>query len=131
VTSYPNNSRIADFFCPSCDEGYELKSQRRPFRTKIVDGSYPAMMERLAGGRNPNFLLLAYDARRLSVLNFFVVPKHFFSAEIIEKKRTLPATARRLDGLQHRSTRNPYRRTNFFSAQWYHRASGTSDGDVA
>jgi type II restriction enzyme len=95
LAPYPNNSRIADFFCPSCDEGYELKSKNRSFGNKIVDGSYPTMIERLAGGRNPNFLLLAYDARLLSVLNLLVVPKHFFTADIIEKRRTLPVTARR------------------------------------
>ncbi len=95
VIAYPNNSRVADFFCPSCNEGYELKSQKRAFGAKLVDGSYPAMLERLAGGRNPNFLLLAYDPCLLAVLNLLVVPKHFFTADIIEKKRTLPITARR------------------------------------
>jgi type II restriction enzyme len=95
VVAYPNNSRIADFHCPSCNEGYELKSQQRAFGAKVVDGSYPAMLERLAGGRNPNFLLLAYDPHLLAVLNLLVVPKYFFTPDIIEKKRTLPIAARR------------------------------------
>jgi type II restriction enzyme len=95
VTPYPNNSRVADFFCPSCDERYELKSQRRTFGNKVVDGSYPTMIDRLAGGRNPNFILLAYDPNLLVVRNLFVLPKHFFTPDVIERKRTLPATARR------------------------------------
>ena len=53
------------------------------------------MLERLAGGRNPNFLLLAYDPHLLAVLNLLVVPKYFFTPDIIEKKRTLPIAARR------------------------------------
>jgi type II restriction enzyme len=43
VIAYPNNSRIADFYCPSCNEGYELKSQKRAFGAKLVDGSYPGL----------------------------------------------------------------------------------------
>jgi type II restriction enzyme len=95
IVSYPNYSRIADFYCCSCDEGYELKSQKRSFGAKIVDGAYSTMMNRLAGGRNPNFLLLSYEPHFLTVLNLLVVPKHFFTPDIIEKKRTLSATARR------------------------------------
>jgi type II restriction enzyme len=93
VTPYPNNSRLADFYCPSCDERYELKSQKRAY--KVVDGSYPAMIDRLAGGQNPNFILLAYDPYLLAVRSLFVLPKHFFTPDVIERRRTLPATARR------------------------------------
>ena len=95
IVPYPNNSRIADFHCSSCEEGYELKSQRRSFGTKIVDGEYSTMIKLLTGGRNPNFLLLSYEPRLLAVLNLLVVPKHFFTPDIIQKKRTLSATARR------------------------------------
>jgi type II restriction enzyme len=53
------------------------------------------MMERLAGSKNPNFLLLGYDPHMLAVMNLLVVPRHFFTPDIIERKRTLSATARR------------------------------------
>lgn len=36
-----------------------------------------------------------YDFKELSVLNFFVVPKHFFVREIIEERKPLALTARR------------------------------------
>src|SRR3989344_4596137 len=36
-----------------------------------------------------------YDLRDLSVLNFLVIPKHFFVPEIIEKRKALSQTARR------------------------------------
>jgi type II restriction enzyme len=38
---------------------------------------------------------LNYDFKELSVLNFFVVPKHFFVREIIEERKPLALTARR------------------------------------
>ncbi|MGD0511507.1 MAG: DpnI domain-containing protein [Candidatus Micrarchaeaceae archaeon] len=36
-----------------------------------------------------------YDLKELSVINFLVVPKHFFVREIIEERKPLAATARR------------------------------------
>jgi type II restriction enzyme len=53
------------------------------------------MSERLAASNNPNFVLLSYDLAKLSVTNVFVIPKHFFVPEIIEKRKPLAATARR------------------------------------
>ncbi len=53
------------------------------------------MCERLAATNNPNLMLLNYDLKQFSVTNLFVVPKHFFVREIIERRKPLAATARR------------------------------------
>lgn len=95
ISQFPANSPVADFFCPRCSEEYELKSQKAPFGTKVVDGAFRTMKERLAANNNPNLLLLNYDRAQLTVQNAFVVPKHFFVQEIIEKRRPLTPTARR------------------------------------
>ena len=95
INQFPANSPVADFFCPSCSEEYELKSQKTAFGTKIVDGAFRTMTERLASKNNPNLLLLNYNLARLSVVNAFIVPKHFFVRKIIEKRKPLAATARR------------------------------------
>ncbi len=62
---------------------------------KIVDGAYRTMIERLRSANNPNLFLLNYDVHDFSVLNFLVVPRHFFIPEIIEKRKPLSQTARR------------------------------------
>jgi type II restriction enzyme len=95
VSSFPNNSPVADFFCAACKEEYELKSQKSLFSNKIMDGSYRTKCERLEASNNPNLLLLNYDLKQLSVTNFLVVPKHFFVREIIEERKPLSSTARR------------------------------------
>ncbi len=95
VNSFPNNAPVADFFCESCREEYELKSQKRAFGRKVTDGAFQTKCERLKADNNPNLFLLNYDLRQLSVCNFFVVPKHFFVREIIEKRKPLAETARR------------------------------------
>jgi type II restriction enzyme len=53
------------------------------------------MIKRLQSSNNPNFFLLNYNLRKFKVLNFLVIPKHFFVPEIIEKRKPLSPTARR------------------------------------
>lgn len=95
IDKYPNNQPVADFYCSNCKEEYELKSKQSSIGTKIVDGAYRTMLERLTSSNNPNFFLLNYDLQSLSIQNFFVIPKHFFIPEIIEKRKPLASTARR------------------------------------
>ena len=95
ISSFPNNSPLADFFCPTCKEEYELKSQKGKFGTRVVDGAFKTKCERLAASNNPNLLLMNYDLKSLAVVNLFIVPKHFFVREIIEERKPLAPTARR------------------------------------
>lgn len=95
ITKYENNRPVADFYCASCSEDYELKSQKSPFRTRVVDGAFRTMCERLAASDNPNLMLMNYDLKTFSVKNLCVVPKHFFVREIIEERKPLAPTARR------------------------------------
>ena len=95
IDKYQNNRPVADFYCSNCEEDYELKSKRDNVGTKIVDGAYRTMIERLQSSNNPNFFLLSYDLKSFQVLNFLVIPKHFFVPEIIEKRKPLSQTARR------------------------------------
>jgi type II restriction enzyme len=95
INPFPANTPVADFFCTSCNEEYELKSQKSKFGNKITDGAFRTMCERLAASNNPNLFLLNYDLKQRSVRDFFVVPKHFFVREIIQERKPLAVTARR------------------------------------
>ena len=95
MSQFPNNSPVADFLCATCEEEFELKSQKGKFGAKVSDGAYKTKCERLAASNNPNLLLMNYDRTSLAVVNLFIVPKHFFVPEIIEKRKPLAATARR------------------------------------
>ena len=95
ISKYPNNQPVADFYCSNCREEYELKSKHAAIGTKIVDGAYRTMLERLASSNNPNFFLLKYDLESLEVTDFLVIPRHFFVPEIIEERKLLAPSARR------------------------------------
>jgi type II restriction enzyme len=87
--------RRADFYCSICSENYELKSRQAKFGDKVDDGAYRAMLQRVSGNANPNLFLLNYSVANLVVTNLTIVPKHFLSADMIEERKPLPATARR------------------------------------
>jgi len=95
IDRYGHNQPVADFFCSSCGEDYELKSQAKVFGPRVVDGAYGTMIGRLVSATNPNLLLLQYNKVTLSVSNLLVIPKYFFVPEMIEKRNALSPTARR------------------------------------
>lgn len=95
INEYENNKPVADFYCSKCNEDYELKSKKDKIGNKIVDGAYKTMIDRLESDTNPNFFFLNYDRNSFDILNFIVIPKHFFVPEIIEKRKPLSSTARR------------------------------------
>ncbi len=95
INKYPNNQPVADFFCSNCKEDYELKSKKNNIGIRILDGAYRTKMERLRSSSNPNLFVLNYHLQNLSIVNLFVIPKHFFVPEIIEKRKPLAANARR------------------------------------
>jgi type II restriction enzyme len=95
ITPFPNNSPVADFFCASRSEEYELKSQKSKFGNKVLDGAFQAKCDRLAASNNPNLFLLNYNLKELAVVNLLIVPKHFFVRDIIQERKPLALTARR------------------------------------
>lgn len=95
IKHFPNNTPVADFFCPVCGCRYELKSKSGTFGNKIVDGVYDTMIQRITSNQNPDFFLLNYSKKEAAVQNLVFVPKHFFVPAIIEKRNPLRPTARR------------------------------------
>lgn len=94
LSEFKNNQPVADFYCSKCNEQYELKSKKAKLSNIINDGSYTAMVERINSEDNPNFFFLTYS-KQFIVNNFLIIPKHFFTPDIIVKRPPLPTTARR------------------------------------
>ena len=91
---YRKNNPAADFYCEQCNSDYELKSFKDLPRSKIVDGAYSTMVNKIRENKNPNFFFLQYSTN-FSVINYFTVPKFFFTLNIIEKRKPLSENARR------------------------------------
>ncbi len=94
INHFSNNKAVADFYCSNCHEEYELKSKNGFPRTKIVDGQFDTMISRLKSLTNPNLFFLNYDSL-YEVKDFIVIPKYFFTPEIIESRKPLSLNAKR------------------------------------
>jgi len=53
------------------------------------------MIDRINSNENPNFFFLTYDKLKWEVNNFIIIPKHYFTSEIIIKRKPLRENARR------------------------------------
>lgn len=95
IKHFENNRPVADFYCPSCNNEYELKSKDGDLGHKINDGAYNTMIERITSDDNPDFFFMSYSKRELKVRDFILIPKHFFIPDIIERRKPLAPTARR------------------------------------
>jgi len=93
LSDFENNRPVADFYCIKCSEEFELKSKSGKFSITITDGAYDSMLKRITSDTNPNFFFLTYN--NFEVDNFLIIPKQFFTPEIIIKRKPLSDTARR------------------------------------
>lgn len=94
LNEFENNRPVADFYCKKCSEEFELKSKNGKLSNTIADGAYATMIERINSNSNPNFFFLTY-IKQWSVNDFLIIPKQFFSPEIIIKRAALSETAKR------------------------------------
>ena len=94
LIDFQNNKPVADFHCTKCTEEFELKSKSGKFSKTITDGAYDSMIRRITSDSNPNFFFLTYS-KDLIVDNFLIIPKHFFTPEIIIRRKPLSEKARR------------------------------------
>ncbi len=93
LSKFPNNTKLADFFCERCGEIYELKSKGQPIGRSILDGAYYTALERITGMNNPNLFVLQYH--EYVVENLVLVPKYFFTPDVLQMRRALSPNARR------------------------------------
>ncbi len=94
LSEFKNNRPVADFYCQSCNEEFELKSKKGNMGKSIADGAYESMISRIEADNNPHFFFLTYT-NEWKVNNFMVIPKYFFTTDIIIKRKPLPPSAKR------------------------------------
>lgn len=56
ICNLSNNMPVADLQCDNCGEIFELKSKKGNISSKISDGAYSTMIERINSSSNPDLL---------------------------------------------------------------------------
>ena len=71
----------------------KAKNDSDRFQSTVADGVYGTMIDRITSLDNPSFFFMHYN--RYEVNNLIIVPKCFFTPDIIEKRNALSNNARR------------------------------------
>ncbi len=98
LNEFANNKPVADFYCSTCKEEFELKSKNGALSNTITDGAYSTMIERISSNQNPNFFFLTYT-KTWSVNNFLIIPKQFSHLKLLSKESHYQTLQEEQDGL--------------------------------
>ena len=91
----PHGTATLDYSCPKCDSSFQVKTQSRPFGTRILDSSYSQMKRAILTDRTPNLYVLHYDLTAWAVRTVILIPHFAFALSAIERRKPLAPTARR------------------------------------
>lgn len=91
----PRGTKLVDFHCAECEEGFQVKSKKHGFGRKVLDSAWGPMQEAVARGDAPGFMFLRYSLDACRVSDLFVVPGHLVTPMVIERRRPLGLLARR------------------------------------
>jgi type II restriction enzyme len=95
LIAVPRNTKAVDYTCPSCRSTFQLKSQSKPFRSKILDSAYSEMKRAIFEDRTPNLYILHYDRNDWAVRTVTLIPNFAFTLSALECRKPLGPNARR------------------------------------
>ena len=87
--------RVEDFRCPSCDRRVQLKAARGGHGRKVANSAYDPKMEAIRANEAPDYAFMGFDPDQWRVTDLSLVPGHFMTPTVIEKREPLSSDARR------------------------------------
>ena len=95
LTATSPNTRVRDFSCPSCNTSYQLKSKNGKHGRVVGNSAYDPKIAAIDEGRAPHYAFLDYSRNSWTVTGLFVVPGHFITRGVIQRRNPLKHSARR------------------------------------
>src|SRR3989344_928562 len=95
INDYPNNQKAKDFYCLNCGNEFQLKSSKKKFTKRVLDGEFNTMMSFINLNKMPNFFLMHYSNTDWFVKNLLIIPRFFITSSIIAKRKPLSDKAKR------------------------------------
>jgi type II restriction enzyme len=89
------NAPTSDFRCSKCRELFQLKSQSRPFGSRLLGAEYQTTLAAARSGRSPSLVLLHYDPHALRVVDLEFIHNSWITESAIVPRPPLRPPARR------------------------------------
>lgn len=93
LTAARSNTRVRDFSCPACNTSYQLKSKNGRHGRVVGNSAYGPKIAAINEGQAPHYAFLDYSWNSWTVTGLFVVPGHFITPGVIQKREPLRQTA--------------------------------------
>lgn len=95
IHAHRPGKRVEDFLCPTCDRRTQLKAKRNSMGRKVANSAYDPKMQAIKNNRAPDYAFMAFDPDDWIVHDLFLVPGHFMTPSVVEKRKPLSSSARR------------------------------------
>ncbi|PSQ60938.1 MAG: restriction endonuclease [Halobacteriales archaeon SW_9_67_25] len=95
VDAHRPGKRVEDFRCPTCDRRIQLKATRGSHGRKVSNSAYEPKMEAIRNDEAPDYTFIGFDPEVWRVTDLFLVPGHFMTPTVVEKREPLSSDARR------------------------------------
>ena len=95
LTAERPNAPVQDFTCPRCHAAYQLKGKNGRHGNVVVNSAFEQKIAAIREGRAPNYAFMDYDRDAWKVTRLFVVPGHFITESVVQRRKALASTARR------------------------------------
>lgn len=87
--------KVEDFFCPRCDRRTQLKAKRGKLYNRVSNSAYRPKIEAIRGNRAPDYAFMEFDADDWVVERLRLIPGHFITESVVEKRKPLNSDAKR------------------------------------
>lgn len=95
IQAHRPGKRVEDFLCPSCDRRIQLKASRGGHGNTVANSAYGPKLEAIRENRAPDYAFMGFDPDRWRVTDLFLVPGHYMTPTVVEKRRPLSEDAQR------------------------------------
>lgn len=95
IIAHQPNKKVEDFRCPTCDRRIQLKAKRGGHANRVANSAYEAKMEAIQSNSAPDYAFMGFNPEDWRVTELFLVPGHYMTPSVIEKRKPLSSNARR------------------------------------
>jgi len=95
LVAHRPGKKVEDFRCPTCNRRIQLKAARGGHGNRVTNSAYDAKMEAIRGNRAPDYVFMGFDPDGWWVTDMFLIPGHFMTPSVVEKRKPLSSDARR------------------------------------
>lgn len=95
IEAHRPGKRVEDFLCPSCDRRIQLKATRGGHGSTVANSAYEPKMEAIHANEAPDYAFMGFSPDDWRVTDLFLVPGHYMTPTVVEKRNPLSSDARR------------------------------------